>query len=434
MLISLFVSIIFGTWVQSVVVAKQGTCGRHVKFTTKKDGYALQGHVIKNLSIQLGTRDPCRGQCVMESRCVSVNIGPPINDRVVCDLSDSDILSHPQDIKPRASFTYTSTENACSSIPCFHNGFTDKRYKCVCTANYTGENCKIVRLPNCKALYDNNLSEGNKAYPLGVGSATVPVYCHMTADLGACEGSGRTETFHYDSNLWISQETFNIAGGETGMDTIETKLPTYWNTPFSKICLGMKIGQQINFVVINKQANSLSSLIADGQYRATSLGRNTWKTLIGSEASLQLNCNKEGFNVASTLSYRSKAIIVFLVTRVLTGVTVATPELGFSLEGVLTTQIRVETMLQDHQIMEQDTSKPWGTSWCIDRELIKRTSRCPWHLRAHFIIQNWPARHVYTRTEFRCQSDLSGQISKCIHIRHCCGGIVEKSRGKGPPI
>ena len=58
----------------------------------------------------------------------------------------------------------------------------------------------------------------------------------------------------------------------------------------------MKIGQQIRFIVINQQANSLYSLIADGQYRKTSLGRDTWKSLIGSEASLQDNCNKEGFN------------------------------------------------------------------------------------------------------------------------------------------
>jgi len=58
----------------------------------------------------------------------------------------------------------------------------------------------------------------------------------------------------------------------------------------------MKIDQQINFIVVNKQASSLYSLIADGQYRGTSLGRNTWKTLIGSQASLQLKCNKEGFN------------------------------------------------------------------------------------------------------------------------------------------
>ena len=80
------------------------------------------------------------------------------------------------------------------------------------------------------------------------------------------------------------------------MDTHETKLPTYWNTPFNKICLGMRVGHQFTSVVINHQARSLFFMIADGKYRATSLGRNTWKKLIGSRASLQPNCNKEGFN------------------------------------------------------------------------------------------------------------------------------------------
>ena len=64
----------------------------------------------------------------------------------------------------------------------------------------------------------------------------------------------------------------------------------------------MKIDQQINFIVINKEASSLYSLIADGKYHITSLGRDTWKTLIGSQASLQANCNKEGFNVVNDKS------------------------------------------------------------------------------------------------------------------------------------
>ena len=51
-----------------------------------------------------------------------------------------------------------------------------------------------------------------------------------------------------------------------------------------------------NFIAIDQTANSLYSFIADQQYRATSLGREKWKTLIGSKASLQPNCNKEGFN------------------------------------------------------------------------------------------------------------------------------------------
>ena len=59
----------------------------------------------------------------------------------------------------------------------------------------------------------------------------------------------------------------------------------------------MKIGQQKRFIVVHKKAISLHSLIADGQYRNTSLGRGTWKSLLGGDASLQSFCNMEGFNV-----------------------------------------------------------------------------------------------------------------------------------------
>ena len=65
----------------------------------------------------------------------------------------------------------------------------------------------------------------------------------------------------------------------------------------------MKINQQLRFIVINRLADSLHSIITDGQYRNTSLGRDEWKKLIGSNASLQHNCNKEGFNAVSRKSY-----------------------------------------------------------------------------------------------------------------------------------
>ena len=163
------------------------------------------------------------------------------------------------------------------------------------------------------------------------GSQTIPVFCHM-GNFGCGDGGWTLamkiagtqvnslsplrnswyywnehrqiknailvfqRTFHYDSQFWSNRNAYNFAGGKTGFDSQETKLPTYWNTSFSKICLGTKIDHQLGFIVINRHANSLFSLIADGKYRATSLGRNTWKSLIGSRASLQPYCNKEGFN------------------------------------------------------------------------------------------------------------------------------------------
>ena len=108
-------------------------------------------------------------------------------------------------------------------------------------------------------------------------------------------------TFHYDSELWTNNPSFNIDGGKTGFDAEETKLPSYWNTSFSKICLGMNISQEIRFAVIDRQADSLHSLIADGQYRSTSLGRDAWKALIGSQGSLQSYCNKEGYHRCDSL-------------------------------------------------------------------------------------------------------------------------------------
>ena len=119
-------------------------------------------------------------------------------------------------------------------------------------------------------------------------------------------------TFHFNSTFWSNRDDFNLPGGKTLFDKRETKLPTYWNTSFTKICLGMEIGLQTRFIVLSKRANSLYSLIADGNYHATSLGRDTWKSLIGSSASLQPNCNKEGFNLMSDRSDHGKARIGFL--------------------------------------------------------------------------------------------------------------------------
>ena len=111
--------------------------------------------------------------------------------------------------------------------------------------------------------------------------------------------------------MWSNKEIFNLDGGKTGFDSNETKLPSYWDTPFTKICLGMNVNgeQDINFVVINKSAESLFSLISDEQRRMTSLGLATWKTLIGGQASLQTACMIEGFNAHGSSKNLARARI-----------------------------------------------------------------------------------------------------------------------------
>ncbi|KAL9953471.1 hypothetical protein ACROYT_G040893 [Oculina patagonica] len=225
--------------------------------------------------------------------------------------------------------------NLCKNNATCQSGFTDRGYRCLCFPGFTGQDCEsdidecATERHDCGALERCHNTKGSydcpyKAYQMKVGSEIILVYCHLNKNgLGACGVGGWTlvmkidgtkNTFHYDSSFWSNKETFNLAGGETGLDTEETKLPTYWSTPFSKICLGMNIyGEETtNFVVIHKAADSLYSLIADGQFRNTSLGRDTWKTLLGSQGSLQLNCNREGFNAASDYVWLSKARIGIL--------------------------------------------------------------------------------------------------------------------------
>ena len=68
----------------------------------------------------------------------------------------------------------------------------------------------------------------------------------------------------------------------------------------------MKYEENLKAFSFSYSASSLYSLIADGEYRPTNLGRNKWKWLI-SGSSLQYSCNKEGFNVYNEISRDTNA-------------------------------------------------------------------------------------------------------------------------------
>ena len=91
----------------------------------------------------------------------------------------------------------------------------------------------------------------------------------------------------------------NVTAGLDGLTQNETKLASYHNTLFKKVCLGMTRNNVTNWILVklvNYIATTLYSVIADGAYRKTNVGRAEWMSLING-ASLQDNCKKEGFNV-----------------------------------------------------------------------------------------------------------------------------------------
>ena len=99
--------------------------------------------------------------------------------------------------------------------------------------------------------------------------------------------------------MWTNKESYAVEDGLEGPTEKESKLASYWNTPFKKICLGMSVNGDRKWMMLVYEASSLYSLIADGQYHRTSAGRATWLSLIAG-SSLQANCNDEGFNMNFT--------------------------------------------------------------------------------------------------------------------------------------
>ena len=104
-----------------------------------------------------------------------------------------------------------------------------------------------------------------------------------------------------------NKETWNVDKGLDGLAKNETKLVSYHNTPFNKVCLGMTENDVTNWILVNYTSTSLYSVIADGNCRKTNVGRKEWMSLIN-DAWLQSNCSKEGFNVYCSWSERKLRI------------------------------------------------------------------------------------------------------------------------------
>jgi hypothetical protein len=108
--------------------------------------------------------------------------------------------------------------------------------------------------------------------------------------------------FSYSSRYWTDKETYALEDGIEGLNEKQTKLACYWNTPFNKICLGMKVYGSTKWIALNYTANSLHSVIEDGTFKGTTFGKEVWMSLIDG-SSLQEHCNQEGFNIQGAYTH-----------------------------------------------------------------------------------------------------------------------------------
>ncbi|XP_068759347.1 uncharacterized protein [Montipora capricornis] len=141
----LMVSVLLLAFLENNTEAQQDRSCRTIHLLPVQRGQYFQGHVFMNLTVGKGE---CEHWCLLENKCVSVNIGSGKSpSSVICELSDSDHCQHPEDLKPRRDWTYRGTKNPCCYNPCFNNGkcllgYTEENYACECPRGFTGENCE----------------------------------------------------------------------------------------------------------------------------------------------------------------------------------------------------------------------------------------------------------------------------------------------------
>jgi hypothetical protein len=131
-----------------------------------------------------------------------------------------------------------------------------------------------------------------------------------------CKHFSLKDTFKNDSLYWSNKTAYEVKNGIEGLTDKQTKLASYWNTPFEKICLGMKVERGTKtdpkWIEINHQASSLFDVIAGDTFTETNRDKSKWKSLMKG-SSLQETCIKQGFNIRGGRHDRKMYVRIGLV-------------------------------------------------------------------------------------------------------------------------
>ena len=154
---------------------------------------------------------------------------------------------------------------------------------------------------SCWSILGEGHSRGDGIYwvdPEGNGEA-FRVYCDMTQAGGGwtllLKIDGEQDTFAYASPLWTNREILNP--NSTNLDLLEMKSEASLHMPVAEFRIGFQEPDHaMRFLHLNmKDEKPLRMYFFYGRFQATEAGRDGWKNLMVS-GSLQLNCNREGFN------------------------------------------------------------------------------------------------------------------------------------------
>ncbi len=104
-------------------------------------------------------------------------------------------------------------------------------------------------------------------------------YFRQCVELPLCSFLLLKQTFTYDSEYWNNTVAYNEGAGTNMADT-ETKLSSFWSTPFTRLCLGMKYQNEKNWIALDYVGSSLRDVIGNGTFKETNLNVTEWKKLL----------------------------------------------------------------------------------------------------------------------------------------------------------
>jgi len=270
---------------------------------TETNSY-LANHVIKTVF----SKDwlSCTLACQGDNMCISYNYNTVHG---VCDLNEHGIqepFTGPDDLVKMQGVIFHQIRPA-KKVLLPRTVQPGNQCDCSCSSESA---CSPTQgsygsLPvSCKEIWEKSRIRVDDSFHIrtDLPSQYANVFCRMTPIPGCGDGGwtlamkidGTKQTFTYHSPYWNNTIAYNEGGG-TSLAEVETKLSSYWTTPFTRLCLGMRYQNKENWISLNYTAPSLWDVISKGTHTATNVTLMDWKSLLtGSQ--IQEGCVIQGFN------------------------------------------------------------------------------------------------------------------------------------------